>query len=697
MVKRLNKRQQREQEELLSLGGPAESEPVPDQVTEDSDADHEDRNVPRQSTGFAALDHDDIPSETSDVEEQSSTPKSKKKNRKKKSNRPTPSEPVNKPPQASQPKTKQKKPKKDDFDAAIEELVARTSKTQGSSETKVSSHSTASVAEIWRLLIVEPKFLDGDAELRRFFGSKVVNSAKEPTRRTHSALRTTLAKPPKGWGNLRVNNGLSMRSLSTSELEGIVPIIDGEKWWTFEHSTSYKKTQLEFLEHVAIGDPNGLGFLLQRNPWHIDTLLQLSEIFRHQEDHSHATDLVDRALFSFERSFSPSFNLLSGTSRLDFDRIENRPLFLALHRQILQMERRGCMRTAMEFAKVLVSLEPWSDPLGGFLHIDCLAPKSGMDEWLLQLWDAWEKLEREGPTTAINIRCLPGMLYARAACLRNIEINRGDKDHKESTEALKQAVLEFPSVVPVLADKAGINLSADIRGLPVMRIETGWLNREPANSAIHLLSHLYAQRSASTWKQPTFVSWMQETVSSVLPLLRNGADRTPLRDRALQHFATGPTLSMCRHVVICDMRNLLVFCNPADLTKDTHAYDPIPPRTTITEYDETYFGPLSDLYQNSRRRGARFGAHDGDAALAQQMIQQLLLADARGENRGLGVPPGAFMDDGNPVHDENAYEDDDDDDEATEAPQAPPTVLQRFWQSLFGGPAAQDETEPNAE
>ena len=42
----------------------------------------------------------------------------------------------------------------------------------------------------------------------------------------------------------------------------------------------------------------------------------------------------------------------------------------------------------------------------------------------------------------------------------------------QSTEALRQAVLEFPSVVPLLADKAEIILSAEARSQPAFRIFT---------------------------------------------------------------------------------------------------------------------------------------------------------------------------------------------------------------------------------
>lgn len=51
-------------------------------------------------------------------------------------------------------------------------------------------------------------------------------------------------------------------------------------------------------------------------------------------EQSTAADFIDRALFTYERAFSGAFSLTSGTNRLDFDRVENRPFFLAVHRKI---------------------------------------------------------------------------------------------------------------------------------------------------------------------------------------------------------------------------------------------------------------------------------------------------------------------------------------------------------------------------
>lgn len=105
---------------------------------------------------------------------------------------------------------------------------------------------------------------------------------------------------------------------------------------------------------LSFPDPEGLFQLLRSFPYHADTLLQLSEVYFHREgarrkcfcsflpiltassppEHSTAADFIDRALFTYERSFVGSFNFTSGINRMDFDRVENRPFFLAVHRQV---------------------------------------------------------------------------------------------------------------------------------------------------------------------------------------------------------------------------------------------------------------------------------------------------------------------------------------------------------------------------
>ncbi|KAF8122116.1 transcription factor 25, partial [Boletus edulis] len=111
--------------------------------------------------------------------------------------------------------------------------------------------------------------------------------------------------------------------------------------------------------------------------WHTDTLLQLAEVYRHREEYSQAVDYVSRALYAYERAFLGAFSFMNGNNRLNFDRVENRPFFLSIHRQVIDLQRRGCPRTAFEHARLLISPEPLSEPHGVYLHLDYLCVKAG--------------------------------------------------------------------------------------------------------------------------------------------------------------------------------------------------------------------------------------------------------------------------------------------------------------------------------
>jgi len=138
-----------------------------------------------------------------------------------------------------------------------------------------------------------------------------------------------------------------------------------------------------------------------------------------------------------------AFNFTGGCHRLDFDRVENRPFFLALHRQLVwvafiflftlprrnptvnsDLYRRGCTRTAFEFAKLLYSLDPWTDPHGSLLHLDGLALKAGMHDWLLDTWEFFET-NPDGLAGRLTPTVLPGWWYTRALAMKVHEDSRG--------------------------------------------------------------------------------------------------------------------------------------------------------------------------------------------------------------------------------------------------------------------------------
>lgn len=629
MPPRLSKRQQREIEELQELED-AQA------VNEEQDDLHEsEEEEPEKGTAPVVSKFDLLKAGSEDEEEsdepvvQSKSKKSSKKKKKKKkpatdstsvtatlistSSKPTV--------QARTSKAGKNKAGKDEIDLALEELAQKFPDLQTSA--KAAQAASSGVANstsqaLFSLLGASLKDFDSEAEMRRFFGSKVVNSAK-PSSRSQKVSRSHLTKPTQQWSLVGTPSGLSVVALDDYERRRKGYARPGEKWWNVEHSVDYKRTQLKFLHCVTMSEPSHLFTLFRSEPWHIDTLLQIGEILKHQEELSQASDFVERALYAFEHALPVAFDLSSGSSRLDFDRIENRPFFLALHRHVLSLSRRGTPRTAFEFARLLFALDPVGDPHGAAFYLDFLSAKAGMGQWLLDVWEIWLKARKDiadSPLAShgIDIRCLPGWAYTRALILYDMESKKRDTVHEASTAALTDSILTFPEVLPYLVDKAGINLPSKARAHPSLRIETEYKHGDPSGSALHMLAHLYALRANALWKNEPHSIWLVSTVTKVEDRL---GSTTSARDIARKHFAEGPTEAMARHASVADLRAISAYRSPKSNLAVTHAFDPIPPSTSLSAYDETYFQDVP--------RGA---PSVGETA----------------ENRGQHVP-GEFMDD----------------------------------------------------
>lgn len=81
--------------------------------------------------------------------------------------------------------------------------------------------------------------------------------------------------------------------------------------------------------------------------------------------------------------------LEAGNARLDFRRPENRQFWLAGYHYLKSLMRKGTYRTALEWAKLLFSLDPEGDPYGmnHFIHI--LAVRSRETDWLERFVEAF--------------------------------------------------------------------------------------------------------------------------------------------------------------------------------------------------------------------------------------------------------------------------------------------------------------------
>ncbi|KAL5488434.1 hypothetical protein ACEPAI_6552 [Sanghuangporus weigelae] len=671
MAPRLSKRQQREQEELLSL---ASKSPVVEAPSEPEESEDTETDLPAsrsKATGFAALAQTEAIGGDEEVEEQETQQKAKKKNKKKKKKDAVRSvASASSTPQSQTPggkKTKAKSKVKDDIDDDLDKALAELSVKYPDLQhaTRMSNSSKGGtrdfVEEQNALLAVSLAHLDSEAEMRKFFGSKVISASKAQERQPRGAkaalkgLKSNLTKPQPTWWSASQREGLSVRTLSENELNdkasrsNIAVHEKSERWWTVEYSKRYRNVTKAFISAVMSGDPERLYRILSKLPWHADTLLQISEVYRHREEHSSAVDFLNRALFTYERSFIGAFAFTAGSNRLDFDHVENRPFYLALSRMVVDLQRRGCSRTAFEFARLLLALDPYTDPHGSLLFLDFLAIRSGMHEWLLSLWDlhdaeAKKEVDPGDTWSRFNVTVLPGWSYARALALWSVEDSKKE-DHEASTVALKDAILNFPAVVPLLADKIDVHLPGDLRGHPDFRVHVDASSLSRHESLVHLLSHLYAYRSSSLWKVPEKSMWLKETALSILQTYHPKKSNDSMRGRFLNLFGTESSdlvrsdlaRSIYRHIgALADAnttRRLTAFFPREILNAPSLSCDPLPPLTAVSRYDDAFFAECEDVFafRPRTRREREIDARNLDRMIpdANVRLQLQAIYDAR--------------------------------------------------------------------
>lgn len=151
----------------------------------------------------------------------------------------------------------------DDFDKVLAELSLQ----YPSSKPSESARATQASTEFFSLLSVSPHYLDSEAEMRKFFGAKVISASRAADsssstsgRRTQRMdARSILCRPENTWSPASFRQGLAIRTLTDEELEsmklrnGFKECVKGEKIWTVDFSNRYRGATKVFMEMVLRG------------------------------------------------------------------------------------------------------------------------------------------------------------------------------------------------------------------------------------------------------------------------------------------------------------------------------------------------------------------------------------------------------------------------------------------------------------
>ncbi|PNJ12357.1 TCF25 isoform 3 [Pongo abelii] len=419
------------------------------------------------------------------------------------------------------------------------------------------------------VLYVEHRHLNPDTELKRYFGARAVLGEQRPRQRQRVYPKCTWLTTPKSTWPRYSKPGLSMRLLESKK---------GLSFFAFEHSEEYQQAQHKFLVAVESMEPNNIVVLLQTSPYHVDSLLQLSDACRFQEDQEMARDLVERALYSMECAFHPLFSLTSGACRLDYRRPENRSFYLALYKQMSFLEKRGCPRTALEYCKLILSLEPDEDPLCMLLLIDHLTLRARNYEYLIRLFQEWEAHR--------NLSQLPNFAFSVPLAYFLLSQQTDLPEHERSSARekasllIQQALTMFPGVLLPLLESCSVRPDATVSSHRFFG-PNAEISQPPALSQ---LVNLYLGRSHFLWKEPATMSWLEENVHEVLQAVDAGDPAVEACENRRKVLYQRAPRNIHRHVILSEIKEAVAALPPDVTTQSVMGFDPLPPSDTIYSY-----------------------------------------------------------------------------------------------------------------
>ncbi|KAK2799406.1 hypothetical protein FQN51_006893 [Onygenales sp. PD_10] len=422
--------------------------------------------------------------------------------------------------------------------------------------------------ELDELLAIDPRRLNAINEMKKLFGNVVLENMNENTstgadRRnrnqpvdlgraltgrynpvsrgqdlTGAALRKNVLMQAKDEWPRATSGGLGM--------EVVNKLGSDRTEYKLVHNTAYKDAQRQFEMCVESMEPERMIHHLQYNPYHISSLLQVSEIAKHQGDHAVSGDLLERALFNIGRSVHSSFGnrLKEGKARLDFNVGANRELWLAGWRYIKNLEMKGTLKTAYEWAKLLLSLDP-DDHYCINLIIDSLAIRGREHSHFIKLCshpffnERWEDFP--------NIQCS----LALAHFLQG--------NPTECRAQLRKAMSRYPWIFCRLAQELNIEpIPKQIWGV------------QAPNQPHELLCELYIARAKDIWNTPEAISVFVEVADTF----------TPSKD-----IMEPPEISLdiARHVLLSDIPAVTTHLPRYFVAGRMSASDPLPPGEPLAD------------------------------------------------------------------------------------------------------------------
>ncbi|KAI2778811.1 DUF654-domain-containing protein [Daldinia loculata] len=387
--------------------------------------------------------------------------------------------------------------------------------------------------------------------------------------------------------------GLTMEQFK-EEKEGVA-CLPGTIEFRFAHDTYYNRLENAFFDLVQMYDPMHIVHFLHLHPYHVSSLIQVSRIAKQDQNSALSADLCERALFTFGRVSLSTFRqkIEQGKARLSFNRPENRQFWLAGYHYLKNLIMKGTYRTALEWAKLLLSIDH-TDPYGVIHFIHPLAIRARESKWFIDLCDS-EILD-------VNHAAQDGQDYIRQTL---VLARLQQKDMAGAKALLVEGMERLPWLYSYLFKALNLDVPKIIWGM------------QPRNRDEELHTNVYIHQTKPLWDNTQAISLLKEVAAEAK---RADVNKT---------LPSPPTVgvNLARFVFLLEVPSLIGLV-PRDLlnTSVNWEFDPLPPplEQNIFSYDSQK-QPWTPSQLEDRLRA---GLEQGDRRQLMRILAQARLAGA---------------------------------------------------------------------
>jgi len=467
-------------------------------------------------------------------------------------------------------KKKKKKPQKEDVENDIDKVLESINSPSDAASTSLNSIATNSSSNK-SVLTIEHRLLNPENELRKIFGTRVLSGDSSYRRRNKPVShKAWLIQPDSNWTK-RGKVGLSMELINTA---------GNVSYFKFVHSKEYQDVQFLFLDAVESSNHHNIARVLEKNRFHVDSLLTFSDIYKIHDDLKMAREMVERAIYCLECSFHSCFNMTTGNCRLEYKYVENRCIFLLLFKHMKFVSQRACNRTALELCKFLLSLDPVEDPLGSIFYLDYFSVRSGEYQFLIKFVQEWGS-DR-------NLNLLPNWAYSHALATYYVEKEDNIHSSTSSDDLIQDALINFPSVLLMLLDKCSVQPDTDVKE----SIFFGSQADETTPDGLAILCRIFVERNFTMWKASDVLSWLERNVKVVLKRISNKEECIDNATNRRKVVYQKPPINVYRHALISELPGVLPLLPPDIRMKTLMSHDPLPPADSIASYTRPERDPM---------------------------------------------------------------------------------------------------------